>query len=84
MHRQHLAFLVDDLVRGLSIVKSQPIGEPTMTPSTPSESKGSPTYFAPVFVSAIMGPASYREASQPGFSQAATISVSPVSGPEQS
>ena len=52
-----------------------------MTPSTLSESS---TYFAPVFVSASMGPASYREASQSGFSQAALINVSPVSGPEQS
>ena len=53
-----------------------------MTPTNPSEN---PTYFAPVFVSATMGPApSLGEGRQAGFSQGAILQVSPVGGPEQS
>ena len=53
-----------------------------MNPNTPSESKGSPTYFAPVFVSATMGPApQLGEGSPFCFSQGSMIHVSPVGGP---
>jgi len=54
-----------------------------MTSNPPSDS---PTYFAPVYVSATMGPASRlgEDGQSSGFGQGAMISVSPVGGPERS